>query len=338
MTSLKSSKLMTYESKLRRVEQALHDTVQRFVENLPSPNGKGMNADPRISQYADLAFAAKLMERDQWFWLRPMLGGRSGYLLFLPELPAIWLDEQMKQAYKIPMRVSQSVYEKGSVFLASLDRTDGILRLEDCWQLTGNLLRTNPFTQRWKKLCQFYDEMYCEDAVLQQGLRIQMAEYDSLEAALTWSPLPHMMLAQGEKSHRRLRVQCGGEMPTAPAKRSEVPRGLGGGPSTPKQPSHGSVRILPRPVVSSSNGPALMPTPTPSLSEKPGFARAVAHDIYPDTYDLWQGQKKLGFAAVQDLTLSRQLRDAMGKQEKKELLVRIAWNEEFAMNEIVGLE
>jgi hypothetical protein len=349
MASLKSSKLMTYECKLRRVEQALHDTVQRFVENLPSPNGKGMNADPRISQYADVAFAAKLMERDQWFWLRPMLGGRSGYLLFLPDLPAIWLDEQMKQAYKIPMRVSQSVYEKGSVFLASLDRTDGLLRLEDCWQLTGKLLRTQTFTQRWKNLCQFYDEMFCEDDILQQGLRIQMAEYDALESALHWSPLPHMMLAQGEKSHRRLRVQCGGEMPTTPAKRSEVPRGLGGGPTTPKPFAHSSVRVLQRPHVSSSNGPvktSLLPTPSSvtkessgsSCVENPGFARAVAHDIYPDTYDLWQGAKKLGFAAVQDLTLSRQLRDGMGKQAKKELMVRIAWNEEFGMNEIVGLE
>ncbi len=345
MHSLKSSRLVAYENKLRRTEQALHDTVQRFVENLPNPNVKGAKeCDPRISQYADLAFAAKLLERDSWYWLQPLLGGRSGYLVFLPDEPAVWLDEQMKQSFKIPIRVSQKVYEKGSIFLASLDRTDGLLRLEDCWQFSGTLVRSQTFTQRWNHLCKFYDEMFCQDDILQQGLQIELAKYESLESALHWSSLPHMMLAQGEKSHRRLRVQCGGDMPTAPAKRSEVPRGLGGGPSVPKA---APPRILKRPSHSSSNAAqqpsitpyALLPTPTATLEEKPGFARAVPHETYPDTYDLWVGSKKLGYAAVQDLMLSRQLREAIGKNSgRQELLVRIAWNDEFGMNEIVGLE
>lgn len=333
--SLRSSKALTYECKLRKAEQALHDSVQRFVENLPSPCSRG-SGDPRISQYADLAFAAKLVERDTWFWLQPLLGGRSGYLVFRPDQPCVWLDEQMKQAYKIPIRVSQTVYAKGTVLLASLDRTDGLLRLEDCWELAGTSTRNLPFTQRWANLCTFYTTHFCEDMHLQQGLRIELATYASLDAAITWPTTPHMMLAQGEKSHRRLRVQCGGDAPTRPAKRSEVPRGHGGPP--PATTVTAPVRIVRKPPVTPTAPPSV--TPAFVKEEDDGMdniARAVAHELYPDTYDLFVGSKKLGFAAVQDLALSRQLREALAKATKKELSVRIAWNAEFGMHEIVEL-
>ena len=205
---------------------------------------------------------------------------------------------------------------------------DGLLRIEDCWNLAGKSTRNLPFTQRWSHVTNFFDTMFCEDMHLQQGLQIKLAEYQSLDAALRWPSTPHMMLAQGEKSHRRLRVQCGGVAPTAPAKRSEVPRGQGGAPDVIP------VHILKRP---------LLEKPAVSLAllveEKPNTARAVAHELYPDTYDLFVGGKKLGYAAVQDLALSRELKDALTKSnsKEKELLVRIAWNEEFGMNEIVGL-
>jgi hypothetical protein len=329
--SLRSSKPVAYECKLRKVEQALHDSVQRFVENLPSPSYKGAGVgDPRISQFADLAFAARLVERDTWFWLNPLIGGRSGFLIFRPNQPCVWLDEQMKQAYKIPIRVSQQVYEKETVLLASLDRVDGLLRLEDCWELAGKVVRTLPFTQRWNQLSSFYDTMFCEDMHLQQGLRIELAKYTSLDTALTWSTTPHMMLAQGEKSHRRLRVQCGGDAPTLPAKRSEVPRGHGG-PPPKQQPVH--ILKRPAPPVTQIVAPAFLEETT---EEHPSTARAVAHELYPDTYDLFVGTKKLGYAAVQDIALSRQLRETIQKTTKKELHVRIEWNEEFSMNEIVG--
>jgi hypothetical protein len=67
-------------------------------------------------------------------------------------------------------------------------------------------------------------------------------------------------------------------------------------------------------------------------------AKAIPHEEYPDTYDLWIKGVKKGYAAVQDLALSRQLRQAttVGK-EKKEVLVKVAWNSEFDMFEIVSL-
>jgi hypothetical protein len=69
----------------------------------------------------------------------------------------------------------------------------------------------------------------------------------------------------------------------------------------------------------------------------PSVARAVAHPEYPDTYDVFVGSVKKGYAAVQDLRLSRQLREAAGIAGSEGVAVRVEWNEEFKMLEIVGL-
>jgi hypothetical protein len=44
---------------------------------------------------------------------------------------------------------------------------------------------------------------------------------------------------------------------------------------------------------------------------------------------------KKGYAAVQDIELSRRLKDALGNN--KELSVHVEWNEEFSMYEITDL-
>jgi hypothetical protein len=67
---------------------------------------------------------------------------------------------------------------------------------------------------------------------------------------------------------------------------------------------------------------------------------AVPHEEFPDTYTIFiQGVKK-GYAAVQDLELSRQLRDAFAATAEaaagKQLPVKVEWNDEFNMYEILG--
>jgi hypothetical protein len=63
-------------------------------------------------------------------------------------------------------------------------------------------------------------------------------------------------------------------------------------------------------------------------------AKAVAHEEYPDTYNLWFKGVKKGYAAVQDLDLSRELR--LASQTAKDLFVKVEWNSEFNMYEIVS--
>ena len=257
----------------------------------------------RVSQYADINHAIKRFESSKWYWLAP--SGRSGYLVFLPNTPVVWIDEQFKSSYKIQMRVSSAVYKETSVMIASLNLGDAVLRLEDVWVLAGESTKIIPFTQRWNKLQEFYALQYKSDSVLQQGLRIEPAEYQSLESIKKLQNLPNTMIAQGEDEKRRLRVQLVAGTNTAPSTR-------------------------PAPLT----GPATRPGPvkkevSKEKTDADNQAIAVAHPEYPDTYELTVNGVKKGFAAVQDMELSKRL-----KLLKGEIRVKIEWNPEFSMYEI----
>jgi hypothetical protein len=298
--SLKNSHVRGYELKLRRTDQALHESTQQFVENLSN--------DVRISQFADINLVNKLLVNEKWYWLQPVLGGRAGYLVCLPNQPIVWMDEQFKQSFRIPMRVSSPIFEKKSVFLASLNKVDGFLRLEDAWMIAGEFLRGRPFTHRWEALCQFYNNKYRFDPILQQGFCIDICTYEPLNAIKSWKQIPPIVFAQGERNQRRLRIQI-----TEQQKEKEKER-----------------QIVPK-----TTAPAFVQEEV-VMNEADDVAKAVPHEEYPDTYDLWIKGAKKGYAAVQDLALSRQLRQATGK-EKKEVMVKVAWNSEFDMFEIVSL-
>jgi hypothetical protein len=302
--SIRSSAQRGNECKLRRTDPALHDTTKRFVESLCP--------DVRISQYADANYAAKRMERDPWYWLLPVPGGRVGYLVFQPKQPAVWIDEQFKMSWRINIRVSSSIYERPSVFIASLNKSDGLLRLEDAWLISGKSLLTTPFTQRWGVICDFYGESYKVDEKLQQGLRVETAEFKSLTAARNITGIP-TVYAQGERAPRRLRVQF--EVNSA---------------TQPKQVRSATAALKPMFVDTEES--------TAPVEEQPlegqTVARAVAHEDHPDTYNLWINGVKKGYAAVQDLDLSRQLRAAA--KDAKEIFVIVEWNDEFKMYEILS--
>lgn len=313
--SLRSSAQRGNECKLRRTDPALHDTTKRFVESLCP--------DVRISQYADLNYAAKRMERDPWYWLLPVPGGRVGYLVFQPKQPAVWIDEQFKMSWRIGIRVSSRVYERPSVFIASLNKSDGLLRLEDAWLISGKSLLETPFTQRWQVVCDFFGESYKVDERLQQGLRIETAEFKSLTAAPSITGIP-TVFAQGERAPRRLRVQFEARVSSA---------------TQPAAPLKQNTRV---PTSTASQKPMFVEeedSPSEAFKEEnplegQTIARAVAHEEYPDTYNLWINGVKKGFAAVQDLDLSRQLRAAA--KEAKEIFVTVEWNDEFKMYEILS--
>jgi hypothetical protein len=172
--------------------------------------------------------------------------------------------------------------------------------------------------------------------VLQQGIRVEMAVYEPLCKAMDWASdgmTEKMMLAQSEYSPRRLRVQLA--EPSAPSAPS-VPF-LKKAPIVPSVPSFPSVANVPSVPSGKKQTPrALFVEDTPeALSGNKTNARAVPHAEYPDTYDVWVNGVKKGYAAVQDIELSRRLKDALGNN--KELSVRVEWNEEFSMYEIINL-
>jgi len=302
--SLRSSSYRPTECKLKRTDPALHETIQRFVESLSD--------DVRVSQYADVNFAIKKLQGKPWYWLTQI--GRSGYLVFLPNTPAVWIDEQFKHSYKVQIRVNSSVYTEKTVMVASLDMVDGLLRLEDSWIIAGKNIKFQeriPFTQRWNSLLEFYCVLYKNDSALQQGLRIEPATYGKLVSIKDIQNIPNVMLAQGEDERRRLRVQL-------------VPRDLPAPAPTPA-PQQQQQQVHTR-----NQAPAPRPPPRPQPQAKAQEAMAVAHPEYPDTYDLFIDGVKKGYAAVQDLDLSKRLKTV----SSKEIRVKIEWNPEFSMYEI----
>ena len=299
--SLRSSSYRAVESKLRRTDSSLHETIQRFVESL--------STDVRVSQYADINYAVKKFTSDKWYWLKPT--GISGYLVFLPNLPVVWIDEQFKKSYRIPMRVSKDIYEKHSIVIASLNVSEGLLRIEDMWLQAGRSLRGTTFTQRWSSTLDFYTLYYKPDLVLQQGIRVETAVYQSLNSLKSIDTPPQMMIAQGEVYQRRLRVQL------SPLQEKEKEKAL--------FVNEQSVNVH----VPKVNVPSVKAHTSHSQE-----TIAVPHPEYPDTYDIFIKGVKKGYAAVQDIDLSRRLKKACETQ--KDLCVKVEWNEEFSSYEIVG--
>lgn len=317
--SLRSSTQRGTECKLRKTDPAAHETTKRFVESLRN--------DVRISQYADMNFATKKFEdsKEPWYWLEPVPGGRTGFLVFLPDQPAVWMDDQGKSSMFVQMRVSIDTYQKNSVFIASINKFDGLLRLEDAWLISGKKYIATPFTQRWNDVLDFYSTQYKEDHQLQQGLRIEPAEFKSLGSVLDWhSSAPSMMFAQGERYPRRLRVQFA-ETQAQPRPQPHIPLTQ---PQTLPQ-----TRPQKRPVTV----PLFVDDEEVSVNKKTtndNIALAVAHEEYPDTYNLSVNGVKKGYAAVQDLELSRELR--LATKENSNVYVKIEWNSEFSMYEIIS--
>jgi hypothetical protein len=310
--SLRSSNPRTQECKLRRCQEPLHETTKRFVERF--------SQDIRISQYADVAFATKKMENHSWYWLEPQ--GRTGFLVCLPHQPIVWVDEQLKMSFKIPIRVRTPIFEKKSVFLASLNQTEGLLRIEDCWMHCGTFLRDQTFMKRWGFVQQFFSREYKVDTLVQQGLLVEPAVFQPLAKAKDWKPMPSMMFAQGEVYPRRLRVTFGAKGKPK-EKDTTVALFVNDDEEDKEKDSHSVPSSVSEEIVVEGDT-------TQTL-----MAKAVPHEDHPDTYTLWVNGKKKGFGAVQDLELSRRLRDAV--KAKLDLQVEITWNEEFRMYEISSL-
>ena len=326
--SLRSSSVKSTECKLKRTDPVLHETIQRFVENLSD--------DMRISQYADIHFAIKQLENRRWYFLSP--NGLTGYLVCLPNLPIVWIDEQFKRSFKIQMRVSKPVYEKNSIMIASLNIGDSLLRIEDVWLLAGKMMRGTPFTQRLDTLHEFFTLQYKFDSLLQQGLRIDLATYKSLNEIKDLEHFPNMLVVQGEDNKRRLRIQIPKEFP-GPAGAVKTSAALGVKTAQGVRTSASGAEVK----TSASRAEVKNPTQTKvplskqeipvTKSSKAEEAIAIPHPEYPDTYELLVNGVKKGYAAIQDIDLSKRLRSFT----QKEIRVKIEWNSEFSMYEICDI-
>jgi hypothetical protein len=259
-----------------------------------------------------------------------------------PKSPIVWLEEQGKVSYKINMRASKEWSERGSVFLASLNMNDGILRLEDLRFASGRSIEGDVFSKRWDALLDFYRNSYIHDSLLQGGLTIEPATYSSLDSAAGWQDPPMIIIAQGETYKKRVRVQVRDKDRTPIVERAYPPT---------REPSQ-LVRQKVRPGAMQGKAPrpagenVQNPQPPVKHEKIQGLSGqkvsgyeldtyVVPSKEFPDTYVLYVKGDNKGFAAVQGLALSRSLREASKASEK--IPVSVTWNAEFSSHEIVSI-
>lgn len=315
--SIRSSAPRALQMRFVKTEPALHEATQRFVESLLR--------DVRVSQFADLTYASTLLQKGTWYWIP---GGKSGFLVMAPKSPVVWMEEQGKVSYKIPMRVGKECCEKGSICLASLNMSDGILRLEDMRYASGKNIEGEPFSKRWDVLLDFYRNSYVQDSLLQGGLTIEPAVYSPLESARDWNETtPMFMIAQGETYRKRVRIQIRDKDTTPIVERVYPPT---------REPSQ-LVQTKKRPVERKRQpvaAPVAVPAPAPLSAGTPD-AYVIPSKEFPDTYVLYVKGENKGFAAVQGLSLSRSLREA--SKTRDSIPVHVTWNAEFSSHEIVSI-
>jgi hypothetical protein len=284
-----------------------------MVESMP---------DSRITFYSNLAgFEKRILKKENGYLTSA--SGRVGYLLLVPKKPVVWMDEQQKQCFRIPMRLSHLLFNQRTVFIATLNRGEGRLTIDDCWEWKAQPLTGRPFSKRWAFVKEFFSADFTADAKVQRGLRIEPA---------TWYPLASFSKLQSnstldwiqwqpeDAAYKRLRVELNCNKFISD--------------DTSGQPTAATALIPPY------NPPSTSTPITQSHTDEPPTltARAVAHPDMPDTYTLFtaEGIEK-GTAAVQRFSLSKVLRNAMTNKEQKEILVEIEWNSEFDKWEICGL-
>lgn len=336
--SLRSSAVKGIDCKLRKPDPSLHETTQRFVESLLG--------DIRISQFADMNYAATIMKAGKWMFLDALDGGRVGFLVMTPNAPIVWMDDRGKASYIIPMRIKSSLCDKGSIAIASLNKAEGTLRIEDMKILGGKDIRGLSFTRRWEHLLEFYRTSYVFDSALQRDLRIQTAVYKPIDSIQSWADPPEYIFAQNDTMPRRLRIQL-------KKKELDLSKNLLVADESVRKPSvHHPVQKPPvhaplqkplpvqRPPVQKPLPVQRPPVQKPRPSAKEPSAKQPAQTIavpeeFPDTYTIVINGETKGYAAVQDIELSRRLR--LAAKESKKIPVKVEWNQEFSSYEIISL-
>jgi hypothetical protein len=331
--TLKSSSSYAQKSfDAKPVDRALHEASERFVETMP---------DSRITFFSSPEHLERRVKKEKGYFLKGK--GRVGYLLCMPKRPLLWIDEQKKQCIRIGARVAKSLSEDTSVFIATFDKYDGLLCVDDCWIYKGKSLVTLPFTQRWEYVLKMYAYDYKPDTFLQSGLSIQPATYYPLSAFqsvaaneewIHWMP--------EDASQKRLRVQL------KPKAASGASCNETSAPAVARKPEHsrpasssGKLPITPSPVSASAS--SAVPTKIhkhkkPVEATAHLTAKAVPHESFPDTYTLFTAEEnEKGIAAIQKFALSQKLKAVFEKEKKECAYVRVAWNTDFEKWQIMDL-
>ncbi len=294
------------------IEPALLATAKQFLESfLTSPQGF---VDMRIRQHLHEDKMDQVFDKKQTYYvLANEQKFEPGFLCIMKGHPIVFLQSRLQYGFSLRLRCHPSLYQKGAVFIGTMDTVQACLRLEDVWQLNGVSLLREPFSKRYEQLQTFFKDFFVQDTKL-SNCSLVPAEFHALSTVQSLV-----------ESSNYVSLDL---IPEQGRKRWNLPLLV--------HPRPGMAAEKPKPK------PLQKPVVMEEKQEKPSttFTEAIAKRVQgmPDTYALTSKTNlDLGRAAVQTSGISILLRNEFTSKKVESVVVTIQWNEEFQRYKITGL-
>ena len=302
--NLRSSHRESSAVKLKFANSFLHDLATQFVETRIKDCCIRQRLQPDKEQ---------IVKRGTFYVMENESRSDPGFLLLLPKQPAVFMMtrpggvNKKIPAWTLRMRTDVRLGDGGGTMLvATLDKIQHTLRLEDVWVWKGeDIYNTKKFSERRGFLKTFVEDCWTPDARLMSGINCTVA-----------NPKPLASLADVENCFS---VDL---IPELPGKRRfwfQL--------QTPSAP----------PAIATPAAPMFRTTAPVLHDTVPAVGRVEAYAVplesLPDVYDLFlENGTALSRAAVQQISLSQKLKAIKGR-----IPVLAEWRSEFGRYEIVEI-
>ncbi len=301
--TLRTTHRETHAVKRKPAPRAIADKARTLVEST-SQSG------PIIRQRLDLDRMKPALQKGVFYVAGNDGKAETGFLVFLPGQAPIFLQMRPKAppACTLRMRVSNVLGEGGgSIFVASLDSVQHVLRLEDVWMWRGRaVFDAEPYSARRAYLKEFVEKFWIPDARLLGGIVTTIVNPAPLESGLAAPDSAHTLeLFPEQAGRRRLWFEVGQKQPVA---------------------------VKAPPTENAIYSDFTEKPEKPKVIQREAFAKPIEN--LPDIYDLFDDQGlPISRASVQRFVLSQELRAK--KNDRTGTRVKVEWRQDFGGYEII---
>jgi hypothetical protein len=303
--NLRSSHRESSAVRLKFANSFLHDLATQFVETRIKDCCVRQRLQPDKEQ---------IVKRGTFYVMENESRSDPGFLLLLPKQPAVFMmtrpsgRDKKIPAWTLRMRTDVRLGEGGGTMLiATLDKIQHTLRIEDVWVWKGeDIYTTKKFSERRSFLKTFIEDCWTPDSRLMGGINCSVANPKPLSSLVNIENCFSVDLIPELPGKRRFWFQL--EQPVASV-----------------------------PPVAVSSAPMFRTTAPVLHDATPAVGRVDAYAVplesLPDVYDLFlENGTPLSRAAVQQIALSQKLKSIKGR-----IPVLAEWRTEFGRYEIVEI-
>jgi len=312
------------QGSIRNSHREIHAVKRKYApalfQELARKLVESCSDDHIIRQRLDPERAKPIIQRGPFYVMENEGKAEPGFLVFLPGKPAIYMQirrggqgERKWMGCILRMRVSTTVSDcGGTVLVATLDDVLHRLRLEDVWQWKGKqVIRTEGFSNRRVYLKEFVEHHWVPDARLLGGIFTSIAQPLSLEQfsiKKDWTQCHSIEFIPEMAGKRRMIWFLEAQVKAAEA-HAGLKQGRIEGAAGTTQPQQST--NLTKTVV------------------------AKYDSKLPDIYHIYENDILIGDASVQQLSLSRVLREKA--MNTPGVNVTVEWNKEFDGYVVTGV-